>query len=140
MIKFSLNVGRTINAAFFRCWLLIALALIGYTSLSMRGNVIASYVWANANALDVGGMQAFLAFLAFYAGRESRSKALTYWGKESNKWHGQYRAMFDMNKTMIDDVIAAQAAGVKVKTFLYGCGMGEKPPVRDPADAPGVAL
>jgi hypothetical protein len=120
--------------------LLVLVGIVVHDLYLALGRAVPASVWTMRDVIQVFVAFAVCVILGYMAGRESRLGAVRFWKAAARKWQEHHRTMLDMNKTMIDDVLMAQAAGVKVKTFLHGCGMVEKPPARDPADAPGVSL
>ncbi|MFM0608724.1 hypothetical protein PQR05_29760 [Paraburkholderia sediminicola] len=127
-------IFRSLFANFSRLALLIVLAYAAYVAFSGIGKTIPAHVWTSGSAWQFFGVLCAIIYAAFSAGRESRVGRIRFWRDASEKWNAHYRHMLDVNKTMIDDVLLAQKAGVPVKTFLHGVGPN---PQHDPADTEG---
>jgi len=128
-----MNILKTLWRVFCcnHLWLAAFSAILFYGVLSGIDEIRPAKVWTWRDAIGGGAFFLVILHCAHSAGREWCKPRIRRLEEALTHSRAQYRHMLDMNKTMIDDVLAAQAAGVKVKTFLHGCGM-KKPD--DPQD------
>ena len=112
-------------------WLAVFAAAMLIGVFSGIGEIRPAKLWTWKEAIGGAAFTLVVLHCAHAAGREWCAGRIRRLEEALKRSQGQYRHMLEMNKTMIDDVLAAQAAGIKVKTFLHGCGMT---PPADPAD------
>jgi hypothetical protein len=104
----------------YRLMVLVLFALALRVAFHGVDEVIPARLWTLDEAWSAAGVVALFLFVAFLAGRESRTRGYNRAIAQRDAFQSSYESMRRLNSGMVDDLLQAEREGYQTKTFRYG--------------------